>query len=289
MSGSPFKTATSATTGFSVLTAVTLVVFVLGVFGLLLIHAKGLTGYFKESVQVQVFFNDESEEAEVLRVKKLMETRPFIKSAEMVKREEAAAEMERELGEEFVEFLGFNPIPNSLDLRVKADYASNDSLMWIEKEIASEAAVREVVYQKVLVERIDKLMNRSAMALLIFMLLLLTVAVALINNTIRLAIYSKRFLIKSMQLVGATPGFIRRPFVVSGMMRGLLAGVIAVTMLVPMISLANNAFPDLRSLQDPLTLGALAAAMILFSVVFSGLSTFLAISRYLRLKQEQLY
>jgi len=289
MAQSPFKTTASATTTFSTITAVSLVVFALGLFGLLVLHARAITNHFKESVQVQVFFNDESDESEVARVKKKLETRPFTKSAQIIKREEAAMEMERELGEEFVDFLGFYPIPNSIDLAVKSDYANNDSLAWIEKEILTESAVREVVYQKVLLEKINRFMSRAGVALLMFSLLLLVVALALINNTIRLAVFSKRFLIKSMQLVGATPGFIRWPFVRSGMWQGLLAGLIAVTLLVPVLYLAQNALPELAEIQQPLALAGLALGMLIFAMLFSAISTFLAITRYLRLRQEQLY
>jgi len=289
MAQSPFKTTASATTTFSTITAVSLVVFALGLFGLLVLNAQAITNHFKESVQVQVFFNDESDESEVARVKKKLETRPFTKSARIIKREEAAMEMERELGEEFVDFLGFYPIPNSIDLAVESEYANNDSLVWIEKEILTESAVREVVYQKVLLEKINRFMSRAGVALLMFSVLLLIVALALINNTIRLAVFSKRFLIKSMQLVGATPGFIRWPFVRSGMWQGLLAGLIAVTLLVPVLYFAQNALPELAEIQQPLALAGLAFGMLIFAMLFSGISTFLAITRYLRLRQEQLY
>lgn len=289
MAQSPFKTTASATTTFSTITAVSLVVFALGLFGLIVLNAQAITNHFKESVQVQVFFNDESDESEVARVKKKLETRPFTKSARIIKREEAAMEMERELGEEFVDFLGFYPIPNSIDLSVESEYANNDSLVWIEKEILTESAVREVVYQKVLLEKINRFMSRAGVALLMFSVLLLIVALALINNTIRLAVFSKRFLIKSMQLVGATPGFIRWPFVRSGMWQGLLAGLIAVTLLVPVLYFAQNALPELAEIQKPLALAGLAFGMLIFAMLFSGISTFLAITLYLRLRQEQLY
>jgi len=289
MAQSPFKTTASATTTFSTVTAVALVVFALGLFGLLVISAQAVTRHFKESVEVQVFFNDESDESEVLRVKKLLETGPYTKSASVVKREEAAAAMEQELGESFVDFLGFYPIPNSIDLVINAEYANNDSLARIEQIILAQPSVREVVYQKVLLDKINRFMSRAGVALLAFSLLLLVVALALINNTIRLAVFSKRFLIKSMQLVGATPAFIRGPFVRSGMWQGLLAGLIAVALLVPVLWSARSALPELAETQHPAALVALAVGMLIFAMLFSGISTYLAITRYLRLRQEQLY
>ena len=218
-----------------------------------------------------------------------MDAAVYIKSATYKSKEAAAEEMKQKTGDDFVSFLGFNPLPAAINANIKAEYANPDSLAWIEKEIASEKIVREVVYQKVLVENINKNTQKISAIILFFSALLIVIAVALINNTIRLSIYAKRFLLKTMYLVGATQSFIRKPFIISGVINGVIAGIIADILVVVFIIASNNFIPELLVVQNPNYLLILFLITILLGVLISGLSAALSVRKYLRLKAEDLY
>ena len=180
---------------------------------------------------VQVFLENDLPKEEIERVKKWIESETFTKEAVYITQEEASAMMEKELGESFVDFLGYYPIPPSIDLKIQSNYSSLDSMEWIETKLLSVRGVEEVDYQRVLLERIEERIQKITLPLVVIAGLLMFIAIALINNTIRLSIFSKRFLIKSMQLVGATRSFIRRPFIWQGIWYGILSGLLAFSIL----------------------------------------------------------
>ena len=207
----------------------------------------------------------------------------------MVSKEEAAKKLQQDLGEDFIDFLGFNPLSASITVRLKAEYANGDSLTWIEKELLDTKLVKEVIYQKSLINTINENARTISLGVLMISGLLMTIALALINNTIRLSIYSKRFLIKTMQLVGATQGFIRRPFVLKGIKHGIYGAAIAIALLIGFLYFLQKQLPELAELQDPNMLVSLFATVIILGIIISWISTSLAVRKYLRLKSDDLY
>ena len=212
---------------FSTIVSISLVLFVLGIVGLILLNAKKLSDHVKENIGFSVILKDNVKEVDVIKLQKRLDAAIYIKETNYVNKEEAAIEFNQEHGEDFVEFLGYNPLPSSIDVKLQAIYAHPDSIIWIKQEIVEDVKVKEVWYHESLLEAVNKNVKTISIILLGFSGLLLVIAIALINNSIRLTIYSKRFLIRSMQLVGATKGFIRRPFVWKGIGHGVYAAILA--------------------------------------------------------------
>jgi len=277
------------TSSVTVVMSLSLVLFLLALVGWVFINARLIVNHVKENVGFQVYLKEDAPQPEIDKLKKTIDAATYIKSATYKSKEAAAEEMKQKTGDDFVTFLGFNPLPSSINANIKAEYANPDSLAWIEKEIASEKIVREVVYQKVLVENINKNTQKISAIILFFSALLIIIAVALINNTIRLSIYSKRFLLKTMYLVGATQSFIRKPFIINGIINGVIAGIIADILVVVFIIASNKFIPELLVVQNPNYLLILFLVTIFLGILISGLSAALSVRKYLRLKAEDLY
>jgi cell division transport system permease protein len=277
------------TSSVTVVMSLSLVLFLLGIVGWIFINAKLLVNHVKENVAVQVYLKEDASKPDADRLKKIIDAAIYTKEAVLKSKEEAAEEMKTKTGDDFVAFLGFNPLPTAININLKAEYANPDSITWIEKEIIADKSVREVVYQKVLIDNISKNTKKISAIILFFSILLIVIAVALINNTIRLSIYAKRFLLRTMYLVGATQGFIRKPFILKGIMNGVVAGIIADILIVGFIVLANRYIPELLVVQNPNYLLVLFLVTIVTGILISGLSAALAVSRYLRLKASDLY
>ncbi|MFM1931476.1 MAG: hypothetical protein RL226_779 [Bacteroidota bacterium] len=267
----------------------TLTLIMLGLLTLLGLLGNEWQKMLKEQVTVQVFMQQEMDETGVARVKKIIDTARFTKAAEYITSEQASQEMEKQLGEEFVDFLGFMPIPPSIDVQLKPEYTSLDSLQWISEQIGAIDGVKEVEYQRVLLSKIEQNINRLSLPLLLFASLLLLIAVALINNTIRLSIFSRRFIIKSMQLVGATRGFIRRPFILKGIWLGVLSGLLAFSVIVGLLGLFRRIAGDWFEMLDVLTFAQLFGAVMVLGIFIAWVSTHLAVNKYIRLRHDQLY
>lgn len=274
---------------FSTVISISLVLFMLGALGLIVLHAKKLSDYVKENIGFSIILKENVKEVDIVQLQKTLDAAYYVKSTEYITKEKAAESLKNDLGEDFISFLGYNPLLASIEVRLKADYANNDSIAWIERELLSNSKVKEVIYQKSLISMVNENIKKISLVMLGFSALLLVISIALINNTIRLSIYSKRFLIKSMQLVGATKGFIRRPFVIKGIMQGIYAGLIAIALLVGLLYLAQREIPELLFLQDEKLIALLFAFVLLLGVFISWFSTFLAVRKYLRLKTDDLY
>lgn len=218
-----------------------------------------------------------------------MDTNPFVKNTQYVSKELAARNLQKDLGEDFVKFLGYNPLLSSIDVYLKADYANNANIAQFKAQLQKNPLVKEVIYQQSLVDLMNQKLASISLVILAFAGIFLVVSVALINNTIRLAIYSQRFLIKSMQLVGATKGFIRKPFLLYGIWHGLLGGLIAIILLIGMLYLATIQIPDLVILQNYTEFGIVFLGVIGLGIFISAFSTYLAVSKFLRLKIYDLY
>jgi cell division transport system permease protein len=274
---------------FSTIISISLVLFVLGIVGLILLNAKKISDHIKENIGFTIVLKNDVKEVDAKKLQKRLSASPYIKETKYVTKQEAEQEFNQEHGEDFVEFLGYNPLPTTIDVKLQAEYAHPDSINWIKQEIVEDIKVKEVWYHKSLLEKVNSNVNRISFVLISFSGLLLIIAIALINNSIRLTIYSKRFLIRSMQLVGATKGFIRRPFVWKGIGHGISAAIIAISMLMGLIYYAEKEFPTLFELKDIELVGSLFGIVTVLGLLITWISTHLAVSKFLRMKTEKLY
>lgn len=273
----------------STVISIALVLLMTGLLGLLLVHAKNLSNYVKENIVLNIIMNEDVSEGNVLALQKELESDPFVLRSEYISKELAAKNLSQDLGEDFVEFLGHNPLLSSIDIYMKADYANTDSIQTFIKKVSANKLVKEVVYQESLIDMVNKNIRTIGIVILAFTAVLLVVAVALINNTIRLAIYSQRFLIKSMQMVGATKAFIRRPFLGYGILHGLLGALIAILLLLLTLHLGQREIPELVFLRNWFEFVVIFVVVAALGILISGLSTYFAVSKYLRLKTNELY
>ena len=269
--------------------SITLVLFMLGLIGMIVLHAHYLSNYVKENIGFTIMIKDNVKEAEILKFKESLDSKSYIKSSQYITKEAAAEALKKDLGEDFIGFLDYNPLLSSIEVKFKADYAVTDSLSNIEKEISQIKIVKEVLYQKSLVSLINENVRKITIVLLGFCGLLFIIAIALINNTIRLSVYSKRFLIKTMQLVGATQSFIQRQFIGKSFLHGIISGVFAIALLLLIMYWAKQQLPELFILTDFKILGILFLSIILIGIFISGVSTWFAVRKHLRQSTDELY
>ncbi len=276
---------------FTSLVSIMLVLFTLGFLGLLIVHAKILSNYIKENIGFEIIIKPGVKEADVIRLQKQLDTRNYVKTTEYITKKEALERLKKSLGANFVNFFrkGNNPLLPSIDVRFNAEWANNDSIAKIEKQLLAKPFIKEVYYQKSLVQEIDKNLSKITLVLLVLSAVLLIIAVTLMNNSIRLTIYSRRFVIKSMQLVGATRGFIRRPFVWRGMLQGFYSAVIALSLLTAVLIIARENMPELAAIESTKMIGFVYVFVILLGMAVTGFSTFLSVSRYLDMNKQKLY
>lgn len=277
------------TSAVTVVISLALVLFMLGLLGLVVINAKKLSNHIKENIGFQIVLKDTTSTAELDILKQEISSSVFTKQVDYISKDEAAKKLQQDLGEDFISFLGYNPLLPSLDVKLNSDYANIDSLAGFEKQIMQKHFVKEVIYHKDMIKQVNDNAKVISIYILVFSSLLLIVAIALINNTIRLSIYSRRFLIRTMYLVGATQGFIRKPFIMKGIRQGVIAGLVAGFLLAGFLILSTKYIPDLLQLQDPNLLAILFGCIVLLGVLISGLSAALSVSRYLKLKTDDLY
>jgi cell division transport system permease protein len=261
----------------------------LGLIGLLLLNARKLSDHVKENIGFSIFLKENVREVDIIRLQKRLDAMPYVKSTDYITKEEAAKDYQQELGEDFTEFLGYNPLPASIEVRFLARYANPDNIARIEKEILTYEEVSEVFYQKSLIHLVNDNIRKISLIILAFSGLLFLIALALINNTIRLSVYSKRFLIKTMQLVGATKAFIRRPFLAKSASHGIYAAIIALLSLSAVIFFAQQELPGIVGFSDPEILTILFIGVIMLGIIFNWISTFFAVNKYLRMRSDDLY
>ncbi len=273
----------------STVISVTLVLFMMGMLGLLVLHAKRLSDYVKENIGFSIMIRDGVKEADIFAFQKDLDTKEFVKSTEYIPKEKAAIILKKELGEDFIGFLGYNPLLPAIDLRLRAAFANPESVASIEKSLLLHPEVKEVFYQKSLVDLVNQNIERISLIILGFSALLLLISIALIHNTIRLSVYSRRFTIRTMQLVGATRGFILRPFLRTSLVNGLVSSVFAIGLLILVIHFTIQEIPELLLLGDPLMYAGLVVFVILLGILISWISTWSAVRKYLRMKTEDLY
>ncbi len=269
--------------------SITLVLFMLGVLGLLILNAKRLSDYVKENIGFSIILKENVKEVDVILLQKSLDAAAYVKSTQYITKEQAAKELQEDLGENFIEFLGYNPLLASIEVHLYADYANPDSIRVIENDFQQFEQIKEVFYQKSLVSLVNENIRKISLIILVFSSLLFLIAIALINNTIRLSVYSKRFIINTMQLVGATRGFIRRPFLYRSAWQGVVAALLAVGLLVGVLYLAQKEFKEIVSFQDVEIIGSLFLGVLVIGIIINWISTFFAVTKYLRMNVDKLY
>jgi len=274
---------------FSTTLSISLVLFLFGLLGLLLINARRMSDFVMENVGVTLILKENTREVDVLKLQKNLESTSFIKSTRFVDRKTAAEELKKDLGEDFVDFLGYNPLLSSMDVKIHAEYANPDSLAILETRFLKFPEVQEVYYQRNLVKQLNSNVQKLSLILLVLSILMFTIFIALINNTIRLSIYSKRYLINSMQLVGATRSFIRFPFIIKSVLHGIYGAIIACFILLMIFFSYQSELKDLIDFQDSLSLALLVGGIFAFGIIMTALSTYFAVNKFLRMKFDQLY
>ena len=274
---------------FSVVLSISLVLFLLGLLGLLVLNTKKVADHFKEKIALTVYLKDTAKEVEITQLKQSLSLAEYTKSAAYISKEQAAEEHSAAIGENFMEFLGYNPLQNSIDVYLLADYVSPEKLDEITAEILTKNFVEEVAYDKPLIALLSDNVKKISLWVLIISGLFTFIAVLLINSSIRLSVYAKRFTIKTMQMVGATKHFIRKPFIWKSIRLGLVGAVLAMIGMAVVLFYLNRSFPELQLLQDKLLLGVLFGFIFLMGLFITWISTFFATQRFLNLRTDDLY
>jgi cell division transport system permease protein len=277
------------TSHVSTVISISLVLFLLGLLGIFVLQGKKVSDYVKENIQLTVFLKDNIAEPELEIIQRLLTYSPYVKSTEYIPAEEAAKRLQKDLGEDFIDFIGYNPLSASIDVKLKSEYANADSLKNFEQLISENKFVKEVVYQKPLLDSVNKNIRSVSAMILILGIIFLVISVALINSTIRLMIHSDRFLIRSMQLVGATKSFIMKPYLWQAFRQGAYSGIIACVLLGVLIYSGIKKIPGLAETIEMKPLYSVFSLMLLTGILFSFLSTFFAVRRFLRMKSEVIY
>lgn len=274
---------------FSVVLSIALVLFLLGLLGMLVLNAKKVSDHFKEQVVVTIYLKETAKEVEIKQLEKSLAMADYVKSIEYVTKEQAAEFLKAENGEDFMDFVGYNPLQNSIDVHLKADFVTSEHLEKISEEATSKNFVDEVNYDNDLVNLMNENVKRISFWVLVISGIFTVIAVLLINSSIRLAVYSKRFTIKTMQMVGATKQFIRRPFVWKSVRLGIIGAAIALIGMAIVLYYINKTFPELGLLNSPALIVLLFAIVFALGVIITWVSTHIATQRFLNLKTDQLY
>lgn len=266
-----------------------LVLFLLGLLGLLLVSAGALSTQVKENFAFQVFIKSEAKQADVERFRKNLELQGWVKETRFISKDEAAVQLKETLEEDFIESLGYNPLMDIVELRIKAGSFDPAKIAGYEAELRQEPVVEDISYDKPLLELLYRNLRRVGSLLVVAALVLLFVALALIHASIRLSIYARRFILRTMQLVGATKSFIRKPFLVRGAIQGLLAGGMASVLVLLVYSAGLGTFPELVGLLSSGGLALVLTSLLALGLLLSLITTYFALRRYLNLKTDDLY
>lgn len=273
----------------SIVISMSLVLFVLGILGFLLLNATRLSNHVKQNIGFSVMIKEGMKDVDIMQLQKLIDSKAYSLETNWVSKEDAATELKEQLGEDFISFLGYNPLLESIDIKLKATYANPDSLLVLQEELTKNDLIHEVFYQKDLVEKISENVQKMSAFLVSFCFLLFIISFTLINNTIRLSVYSKRFLIRTMKLVGATNKFIKGPFLSDSIYNGVYSSLVAICMLLAVFQLLQSDMPDFLNIQNLKSMGIIFASIFVAGILFTWLSTFFALRKYLRIKESEIY
>jgi cell division transport system permease protein len=273
----------------STIVSISLVLFLIGTLGLLLLNAKRVSDYVKENIVLSIILKQEATESDIQSLVKQLEGNAYVKDVNYITSEQAAENLKNELGEDFSSFLGFNPLLPAIDVRLKSEFAEGKNISALKESLQQNSIVKESYFQESLVNAINKNVRNISLIILGFSALLFFIAGALINNTIRLSLYAKRLLIKSMKLVGATRNFIRRPFITKGILQGFYGALLADLLLIGTFYYAKKQIPELMVFEDLKILCFVLAGVILMGIFVSGISTYFAVNKYLRQRTEDIF
>lgn len=270
--------------------SISLVLFILGIIVLMGILATRLSMYVKENMGFSIVLKENVKESQVKKLQKKLNIAPYVRATQYISKEDALKELEVELGENPKDLLGFNPLQASIEVKLRSDYAHPDSLVWIEKGLRKgTVAIDDIVYQKDLIQLVNDNIRRISFMLLGLAVVLMLISFALISNTIRLGAYSKRFIIHTMKLVGATPAFIRKPFIISNIVNGIIGAFIAMALLSGCVYYLLTEFDNLYTLIDISSLLWVFVIVLLLGVVLTAISAWFAVNRYIRMDRDNLY
>lgn len=269
--------------------SISLVLFLLGMLGFMIINARELSDYFRESLSFSVMLDEDAKEADIRMLQKDLDAKHYVKSTEYISKELAAENLKEDLGEDFLSFMGYNPLLPSIDVFLVADYTHPDSVLNIERYLMNYDVVNEVYFQESFLHLINDNVRKISALLLIFSGLLLFISITIINNTIRLSVYSKRFIIRTMQLVGAARSFIRKPFLLRSIVHGIIAALFSIVLLMAILFFVEKEFYLLFTLQDIGLLVYLFGGIILAGVLINMVSTFFSVTKYLGISEDKLY
>ena len=270
--------------------SISLVLFILGIVVLMGILATRLSMYVKENMGFSIVLKENVKESQVKKLQKKLDIAPYVRATQYISKEDALKELEVELGENPKDLLGFNPLQASIEVKLRSDYAHPDSLVWIEKGLRKGAvAIDDIVYQKDLIQLVNDNIRRISFMLLGLAVVLMLISFALISNTIRLGAYSKRFIIHTMKLVGATPAFIRKPFIISNIINGIIGAFIAMALLSGCVYYLLTEFDNLYTLIDISSLFWVFVIVLLLGVVLTAICAWFAVKRYIRMDRDNLY
>jgi len=269
--------------------SISLVLFLVGIAGILMVNAHTIAAYFRENVTLSVILQLEVQDDVAAETADTISSLHYVKGVEIISRERGAEEMKEMLGENFLDVFTSNPIPISIDVSILSPYVSSDSLTVIRQELEKIPQVKEAAYQESMIDLLNSNIEKIGMVLSIFIVLLMFISFVLINNTVRLNVYSKRFTIRTMRLVGATKGFITKPFLGQAFFQGLISGFIAVLALLGTVYAIRNEFHQLYTLFDPILLGCVMLTVIAVGVFICMTSTLITVRKLISLKNDEIY
>ncbi len=270
--------------------SISLVLFLLGLVVLLSLLANNLSNYIKENMSFDVVLNEDIQETQIKSIQNMLDTAPYTKETRYISKQAGAAQLEKDLGQNPEVLLGFNPLPPIIEVKLNSEYANSDSILLIEKNLRKmDLQITDIQYRKEFIQMVNENMKQIGLIILGLALLLMFVSFVLISNTIRLIIYSKRFLIHTMRLVGATNGFITRPFIRSNILSGITAALIAIALIFWLIYYVSNNIVDLKDIIDLHVLLTVALSVLFFGIVISIVATWMAVNKYLRMRVGDLY
>ncbi len=269
--------------------SISLVLVLLGLTILILFMGSGMSKYIKENMSFSVMLSSDVTDTEIANVRKNLDSQPFVKSSRFISKQEAKEQLIKDLGEDPEELLGYNPAQDCIEIFLQSDYANSDSISIISGVIRSDNNVEDLLYQQEAIDLINNNLSKVMTVLLILAVVLMFISFTLIRNTIRLSVYSKRFTINTMKLVGATGRFIRKPFVKNNILTGIISGLIADAIIFLMLSYFSREYVEIQSLVFTTDLIILFAIVILLGVIISTIATAFAVNRYVKMKSDQLY
>ena len=269
--------------------SVSLVLFILGIMAMLGILANNLSVYVRENIGFSIVLKDNATEHNVAQLQASLANAEYVKAAQYISKEEALKEIMLELGENPEEIIGVNPMQASIEVRLKADYTHPDSILNIEQKLSKHNYIEDIYFQKDLIQSVNDNMRTIGFILLALALVLMVISYVLISNTIRLTAYSRRFIIYTMKLVGATPGFIRRPFILSNMLCGVIAAIIAIILLTCCMSYIVSEFDNFYTLINTRMMLIVYGIVLLLGILLTAISSFFAVNRYISMKRDDLY